>query len=57
MVRMNVKGSALEYSEAGSGTPIVLVHGSPTPLLTTLPYFRSWGEHRHAEKPSLQHVD
>ena len=28
MACVNVSGNALEYVEAGSGTPIVLVHGS-----------------------------
>ncbi len=28
MACVNVSGNALEYAEAGSGTPIVLVHGS-----------------------------
>lgn len=44
MARLDVRGTALEYAEMGSGQPVVLVHGSASDL-------RTWhGQHKEFAK-------
>ena len=45
MACVNVNGSALEYAEAGSGTPIVLVHGSASDQRTWHLQQEAFAEH------------